>query len=197
MFYACKKENISPVVIAKTGAILLKFDNRVGTEELILNNLFYKNNLDETYNVQTLSYQIADVELLKIDGHYLKITADTTLLSIDENDILNTWRKISNVPVGTYKGVRFNLKKGKNKTIFEQSGSIGTEKKPYNIVNTSDNIPISLSFADYELTVTAEQNRPSSPHITVSIKDLVKNKATTVPSDLLQKMFELSHIENY
>ncbi len=198
VFYACKKTDIAPINTAqKVGSVLLKFDNRIGLEELILNGLFYKNSLDESYNVTTLSYQIADVELLKEDGNYLKITADTTLLSIDENDILNTWRKITNVPEGNYKGLRFNLRQGKNKILFEQSGSIGDEKKTYNLVNTSENLSIVLAFPDGALTVTEAQTRPSSAHILADIKPFAKSNSTTILPDLLEKMFVVNHIENY
>jgi hypothetical protein len=198
IFYACKKDNIAHALNSEqTGAILLKFDNRVGTEELILNSLFYKNSLDESYTVQTLSYQIADIELLKEDGNYLKITADTTLLSIDENDVLNTWRKIQNVPLGTYKGLRFNLKQNKNKILFEQSGSLGIEKIPYNIVSTEANIPIVLAFADNGLSVKQGQTRPSSAHIFADIKPFAKSNTSNISPDLLKKMFEVNHVENY
>ena len=199
MFYACKKEVITPLpVVEKTGAVLLKFDNRVGNEELILNGIFYKNSLDESYNVQTLSYQIADVTLVNTDNKSIRITADTTVLAIDENDILNTWRKIENVPLGAYKSLSFTLKKVKNKnTIFEQSGSIGNEKTPYTIENTSENILIQLPFPDANLTVRTDQTRPSSVHIFGDIKPFAKINTANITSELLQKMFEVNHLENY
>ena len=199
MFYACKKESNMPIpVVEKTGAVLLKFDNRVGNEELILNGIFYKNSLDESYNVQTLSYQIADITLVNTDNKSIRITADTTILTIDENDILNTWRKIENVPIGAYKSLAFTLKKAKNKnTIFEQSGSIGNEKTPYTIENTSENILIQLPFPDANLTVRADQIRPSSLHIFGDIKPFVKSNTINVASEVLQKMFEVNHLENY
>lgn len=199
MFYACKKETITPSpVVEKTGAVLLKFDNRVGNEELILNGIFYKNSLDESYNVQTLSYQIADISLVNTDNKSIRITADTTVLTIDENDILNTWRKIENVPLGAYKSLAFTLKKAKNKnTIFEQSGSIGIGKTPYKIENAAENIPIQLNFPDGNLTVRADQSRPSSLHIFGDIKPFAKSNISTITSELLQKMFEINHLENY
>ena len=202
MLYACKKETITPVpVVEKTGAVLLKFDNRVGNEELILNGIFYKNSLDESYNVQTLSYQIADVTLVNTDNKSIRITADTSILAIDENDILNTWRKIENVPLGAYKSLSFTLKKTKNKnTILEQSGSIGTtpfNKMPYKLENTAENIPILLPFPDGNLTVRAGQTRPSSVHIFGDIKPFAKSNSSNITLEVLQKMFEVNHLENY
>ena len=202
MLYACKKETITPVpVVEKTGAVLLKFDNRVGNEELILNGIFYKNNLEESYNVQTLSYQIADITLVNTDNKSIRITSDTTVLTIDENDILNTWRKIENVPIGAYKSLSFTLKKAKNKnTIFEQSGSIGTtpfNKMSYRLENTLENTLVQLNFPDGNLTVRADQTRPSSLHIFGDIKPFAKSNSSNITLEVLQKMFEVNHLENY
>ena len=105
------------------------------------------------------------------------------------------------MPIGAYKSLSFTLKKAKNKnTIFEQSGSIGTtpfNKMSYRLENTLENTLVQLNFPDGNLTVRADQTRPSSLHIFGDIKPFAKVNTANITSELLQKMFEVNHLENY
>jgi hypothetical protein len=60
-FIACKKDETTPTNTAQNGSLVVKFDNRVGIEELILNTNNYKNALGDSFKLSTFKYFVSNV----------------------------------------------------------------------------------------------------------------------------------------
>jgi hypothetical protein len=190
MFFACKKEAIKPTeTVATMGKITLKFDNRVGVEELLLHNLWYKNVKKDSFNVSDFQYTISDLIFIKSDGSEVKILSDSATYVISEADILNTWRTVKNIPLGEYKSVQFSLKKSANTPIFELAGNKNGEKYQYVL-----NAPMSVNlFFPENIEVKSKQERASSAHIFTDIS-LIMNG---LEENKFAKIFSVNHVENY
>jgi hypothetical protein len=106
-FIACKKDETTPTNTTQTGSLVVKFDNRVGIEELILSTNNYKNALGDSFKISTLKYYLSNVVFTKDDGSKLTIPADNSYFLIDEADALSQSVKFDNMPLGTYTGVNF------------------------------------------------------------------------------------------
>lgn len=190
MFFACKKEEVKPLDnTPKEGKIILKFDNRVGNEELILSNLLYRNAQKDSFNVTKMQYTITDISFVKIDDSEVKIPADSATYAINEADILNTWRKVSGITLGTYKGVKFNLGSNNSNVIFELSGKFNQQAYSHQLTTQ---LPVNLTFTE-PITVREFQDRPSSAHIFADAA-LIMNG---LKKEDFAKVFVVNHVENY
>lgn len=96
--------DLSPV---GDGTISLKFDNRIGTEELVLNQTQSTNAMGETFTISTLNYFVSNIVLEndmgdKValeDQYFLVREADPSSLNIDLTDI----------PAGNYTSISYML----------------------------------------------------------------------------------------
>lgn len=118
-FSACTKE--TPVELP-AGTMQLLFDNKVGTQEVVLttdtdNNYVFSNALNQTFNISMLGYYITRVELKGPDGEsYADVMATGATESevkgfyhVKESDIASQLITLENVPAGTYNKVIFTL----------------------------------------------------------------------------------------
>jgi hypothetical protein len=106
-FIACKKDETTPTNTAQMGSLVVKFDNRVGIEELILNTNNYKNALGDSFKLSMFKYYVSNVVFTKDDGSKITIPTDNSYFLIDEADALSQSVKFDNMPLGTYTGVNF------------------------------------------------------------------------------------------
>jgi hypothetical protein len=106
---ACKKDETTPVNTTETGSLVVKFDNRVGIEELILGTNSYKNAMGDSFKISTFKYYVSNVVFTKDDGSKVTVPTDESYFLIDEADALSQSVKFSNMPVGNYTGVNFTI----------------------------------------------------------------------------------------
>lgn len=100
---SCEKEDeIGP---NDKNSVVLEFDNRVGTQDLVLNTQTYKNAAGEDYTVTKLNYFISNIKLKKADGTEYSI-ADKYFL-IKEQDAKSQAITLSDVPAADYVSVSF------------------------------------------------------------------------------------------
>lgn len=106
---SCSKEVDEPDYNEENLADLsLEFDNIVGGQKLILNNVNYRSAAGETYNIQLLQYFISNIKLKKADGTEYIVPQDSSYFLITADDVETRFAKVK-VPAGDYTSVTFIL----------------------------------------------------------------------------------------
>ncbi len=105
LLISCDDENINP---AETGSLIIKFDNRVGEEDLELNKE-YTNASGETFTLSKLNYYISNIILIQSDGSRFVVPQDSSYFLIREEDPESQRVRINNVPVGDYNKITFTI----------------------------------------------------------------------------------------
>jgi hypothetical protein len=107
--FSCRKDKAPtpPPPAAKEGTIKMEFFNVVGSENLTLNDKWYKNQNGDSFTVTKFNYYISNISFNKSSGgryaepesyHLLEQSA-TSSLSFD----------IAKIPAGTYNSVTFTI----------------------------------------------------------------------------------------
>lgn len=86
-------------------SVVLEFDNRVGTQDLVLNTQTYKNAAGEDYTVTKLNYFISNIKLKKADGTEYNVAGKYFL--IKEQDTKSQTITLSDIPAADYVSVSF------------------------------------------------------------------------------------------
>ncbi len=94
---------------AKTGSIIIEYDNVVGDRNLKLNTDNYTNAAGETFTISMMNYYISNIKLLKSDGSSYVVPKDSSYFLIRESDVKSQEVKLNNVPVGDYTGITFMI----------------------------------------------------------------------------------------
>lgn len=89
-------------------ALTLQFDNRVGGEELILNDKAYKSAAGEDFTVSQLQYFISNIRLQPNKGKEYIINPDSCYFLVQEHEPASQLIRLQ-VPAGDYKRVSFVL----------------------------------------------------------------------------------------
>jgi hypothetical protein len=110
--YSCKKKADDPAPsapVAETGKFRVEFEHLVGSDPLEFNtaNTRYTNNLSQTYNVTMFKYYISNVVLKKEDGTEYAVPESYFLIDAEDEDA--SLITLENIPVGTYKGIKFTI----------------------------------------------------------------------------------------
>ncbi len=105
---ACKNEVEPEFNPAARGAILLEFDNVVGTRDLELNRGTYRNAAGEDFSVSQLQYFVSNIRLKKSDGSEYVVPQDSSYFMVREH-VPETHLIRLSVPQGDYTGVSFVL----------------------------------------------------------------------------------------
>lgn len=112
VFTSCRKEN-------KNTVLAIEFTHSIGNKAFVKDSLQYVNAAGNRYEVNELQYFISDIVLLKKDGEYVAITADSGIHYVDI-DIPGslTWNIVQAIPTGDYTSVSFTfgINEAKNKT---------------------------------------------------------------------------------
>ena len=107
---SCKKKE-DPVIIVDppppAGSVHMEFFNKVGTDMLVLNNIQYKNQHGDTFNVTKFNYFITNIKLNNADGSQ-HVEAESYHL-VKQSDPASMKFDIAEVPNGTYKSVTFMI----------------------------------------------------------------------------------------
>ncbi len=106
---ACKKEDTTPASeydVNKTGYISIKFDNQVGSLNLVLDSPFYTNPLNQSYTISKFNYFVSNFVFINEDGTERVIPQDSSYFLIEETDP-ESKELLLRVPEGNYKSVKF------------------------------------------------------------------------------------------
>lgn len=110
LFAACKKEEVTTPTTDEKGALILNFDNVVGTQNLQLNSpALYTNAAGEQFSVSMFKYYISNIKLKKADGTEYVVPQDSSYFLVDEEKAASQMIKLSNVPVADYTDVTFTI----------------------------------------------------------------------------------------
>lgn len=101
-----KEEDINP---DEKGSITLHFDNRLGSEDLVLNSGNYTNALGQTFNISMFNYFISNIQLHNTDGSVYTIPQNDSYFLVKESDESTQEITIDNVPEGNYNKITFTV----------------------------------------------------------------------------------------
>ncbi len=104
----CRKQE-SPTDSAITGDLILKMDNRVGIQELVLGKNAYTNAAGEEFTVSTFNYFISNVRVRNAAGEWLTIPQDSSYFLVREAVPASQLLRLRNIPEGKYNAVSFVL----------------------------------------------------------------------------------------
>lgn len=195
----------------KYGNMLLKFDNRIGKEELSLNGVTYQNQFGEDFKVSQVSYYISNVSLTKQDGTKFTIPKDSCQFLMREDDFSQQWFLVKNIPEGTYKGISLSVgvenpnlqnpifdKNKKAQGLFVEKENTyaafflkgkTTEKDSFEYkINPSKSLKtIDLSFGEYTAEIReSTKNYTSSAHIFCDLSRIFNASGFTNTPSILQ-----------
>lgn len=118
---SCEKEDeIGP---NDTNNLTLEIDNRVGTQDLVLNTQTYKNAAGEDYTISKLNYFVSNIKLRKADGSEQAFPNQYFL--VKESDALTQKITLKNVPAADYVSVSFMVGVDSLKSISDVSQRTG------------------------------------------------------------------------
>jgi hypothetical protein len=103
---ACRKQEPDANNDTK-GDVILKMDNRVGIQELVLGTNPYTNAVSETFTVSAFDYFISNIRLRHSDGSWLTIPQDSSYFLVKEAVPTSQLLRLRNIPQGRYNAVEF------------------------------------------------------------------------------------------
>lgn len=134
VFVACQKDNKEPKATEHNGVFQIKFDHKVGTQDLSLSaaddstNFIYQTNDGQDFNITKFGYYVTEVKLTGPNGEsytdQMEASAAGTkgYYHVLEDNAGSQLISLSNIPEGTYDKITFTL--GVNEAGV-QSGASG------------------------------------------------------------------------
>ncbi|MFN8355190.1 MAG: MbnP family protein [Spirosomataceae bacterium] len=107
LFFACCFLVASLANAQKTGSLSIHFDNRVGSEDLVLNTKSYTNASGNEFKVSLFQYYVSNLELVRKDGSSYVVPQDESYFLVRENRPETQTITLNNIPKGSYVGLRF------------------------------------------------------------------------------------------
>jgi hypothetical protein len=213
LILSCKKEVVTPIETPlKYGNMLLKFDNRIGKEELSLNVVTYQNQFGEDFTISKVNYYLSNVILTKNDGTKFVLPKDSCQFLMREDDFFQQWFLLKKIPEGSYKSVSFSLgienpnfqnpifdKNNKGKELFYEGkneyaaffikGKIAQKDSfEYKISTPKPLKTIDLSFGEYVAVVNENaKNYSTSAHIFCDLSKFFNTQNFKNPLNVLQQ----------
>ena len=109
LFVACTKEDENPDFdTSKTGTMTVNFDNRVGSQEVMLDSTMYQTATGEDYSISKLKYYISNIVLTTEKGSVYTVPQNESYFLIDEED-MNSQEISLTVPSGNYASIQFMI----------------------------------------------------------------------------------------
>lgn len=91
----------------KTGALLLRFENKVGDQPLILNEVKYQTEFSERFSVSLLQYYISNIRLHSTDGSVYSLPQERSYFLVKEQEDDSKRILLSDIPEGNYTAITF------------------------------------------------------------------------------------------
>ncbi|HRI30884.1 MAG TPA: hypothetical protein PLQ21_05095, partial [Candidatus Kapabacteria bacterium] len=107
-FSSCSDDHTTAPDATKTGSIILEFDNVAGDDEFTFNKE-YTNAAGEKFTTTILKYYISNISLVTTSGTVYTVPQDISYFLVDESVPTSTKVKLSNIPEGDYKEVRYTV----------------------------------------------------------------------------------------
>ncbi len=110
---ACKKEDtVTPtpneIDPNRRGYIVLEFDNRVGSLNLVLDSPFYTNALGQSYSVSKFDYFVSNLVFINEDNTTYTVPQDSSYFLVKESNSAS--REVTlKIPEGNYIGVKLTI----------------------------------------------------------------------------------------
>lgn len=105
-FVSCKKDDDTAPDPDATGTLILEFEHKFGDNALQFGTN-YTNAAGETMTFDLFKYFISNVELVREDNSVYAVPREKSYFLIDHSNINTLEARIPDVPVGSYKAVRF------------------------------------------------------------------------------------------
>ncbi|SKA08151.1 hypothetical protein SAMN04488128_102633 [Chitinophaga eiseniae] len=107
---SCSKDSTTPVTDPnEKGVVVLEFDNRAGTDDLILNNQQYRNAAGEQLTISAFNYYVSNFRFITATGKVYTVPQDSSYFLIREDVKSTAFRTLYNVPAGDYTQVKFMI----------------------------------------------------------------------------------------
>jgi hypothetical protein len=116
-------------VPAETGSFKVKFDNVIGTDDLVLNTGTYTNAAAEKFSISTLNYFISNIKFISAQGKDFIVPQDSSYFLIREANEGSQTITIHNVPTGDYQGVEFIIGVDSLRSVADESKRNGVLDK--------------------------------------------------------------------
>ena len=87
----------------------LRFDNKVGDQELVLNTETYSKSGNETIKVNELKYVISNIQLQEENGNIFTYPVEDSYFVINEADEQSLSVDLSEIPAGDYNKISFGF----------------------------------------------------------------------------------------
>ena len=108
MFASCSDHHTTAPDATKTGSIILEFDNVAGDDEFTFNKE-YTNAAGEKFTTTILKYYVSNISLVTSAGTVYTVPQDNSYFLVDESVPTSTKVKLTNIPEGDYKEVRYTI----------------------------------------------------------------------------------------
>jgi len=108
MFASCSDDHTTAPDATKTGSIILEFDNVAGDDEFTFNKE-YTNAAGEKFTTTILKYYVSNISLVTSTGTVYTVPQDNSYFLVDESVPTSTKVKLTNIPEGDYKEVRYTI----------------------------------------------------------------------------------------
>lgn len=107
---SCSKDKTAPATDPnEKGVVVLEFDNRAGTDDLILNNQQYRNAAGESFTISKFAYYVSNFRLITASGQVYTVPQDSSYFLISEDNKTSAFHTLYNVPAGDYTQVKFMI----------------------------------------------------------------------------------------
>jgi hypothetical protein len=106
VFTACHKHDDETKAYADLGSLEIEFDLKAGDENLTLNRN-YITAAGDTVNFTAFDFFVSNFVLVREDGSEYVVPKNQSYFLVKQNELSSQTIKLSNVPGGAYKAVRF------------------------------------------------------------------------------------------
>ncbi|WP_212001714.1 MbnP family protein [Chitinophaga sp. HK235] len=127
VFASCSKDKTTPATDpTEKGTVVLEFDNRAGSDDLILNNQQYRNAAGESLTISQFNYFVSNFRFITASGQVYTVPQDSCYFIIREDDKTTAFHTLYNVPAGDYTQVKFMIGVDSTRNTMDISKRQGT-----------------------------------------------------------------------
>lgn len=123
--YACKK-NTDEASPTKTGSLVLKIDYKVDNKSLLFDSIIYTNAAGNNYSISRLEYYLSGFVFESESGELISLDKAIYWDARNPNTFL-----LSNIKLGNYKGLQFNIGLDAN---HNKSGAMESNPENLNMI---------------------------------------------------------------
>lgn len=105
-FSSCQKDRSEPEV-SGNGSMEIEFENKVGSQPLVLNSQTYQNAHGDDFTISTFKYYISNIQLVKADGKLVSLPE--TYYLIDASDEGTSHQSAESIPAGDYTSIKLTI----------------------------------------------------------------------------------------